>query len=445
MKKIALVLTATSALVACNTEEEKKSGDTIRIAAMYSDTGSEATTVTALQYAATQINEAGFIDKDIEIIPSLFTSETDRKAKAQEMVDDFGAVGLVSEFSSTALQILQITQSSPYDSIVSCSGSSTNPKINNPETPDAADGTIGADRNDTLYRTIANDLQQARLVWGLIENKEKLALFTVDDAYGKAFLSELTSYAAADSVDFAHQQEVPVGGAASLYTEAAQTALSGNRDGSVSTVVVIGFTGEAGQILKSLVEANPPFAGEIILSDGAVDPATFVSQTGALATWLGVPGNSVRATVPDNASGANSASFESALQAATSMGAHDSMLASHVDCLFSMSMALAAGSADGLSGAAAIKAGMLKQKDSALAGAADIVTITPTSLADVAAAVEAGKSLRLDGASGVVTYDDDGDRAVQLFSVMVPQGTGPFDWAVSQTWDAVNNECISGC
>lgn len=445
MKKIALTLTACSALVGCNNEGENKSGDTFRIAAMYNDTGADIPSVIALEYAAGQINEAGFLEKELEIVPALYTGETDRKAKAQENVDEFGVIGFVSELSSSALPILQLTSAAPYDSIVNCSGSSTNPLLNNPDTPDGSDGTIGADRNDTLYRSVANDLQQARLVWNLVGHKDKMALYTVDDSYGAAFLNELSTYAATDDVDFVHQEVVPLGGAAALYAEAAEEALAGNRAGTIDSVVIIGFATEGGQMLKALVEANPPYAGEIILSDGAVDPATFLSQTGALATWLGVPGNSVRATVPDNASGTHSASFEAALQAATSVGPHDAFVSAHVDCLFSMTMGLAAGAADGLSGAAAIKAGMLKQKDTALASAADVVTITPTSLADIGAAVDAGKSLRLDGASGVVTFDDDGDRAVQLFSVMVPEGSGPFDWAVGQTWDAANNVCISGC
>lgn len=445
VKKIALILTAISAFAGCSNEEDKPAGDTIRIAAMYSDDGGGTSEeLTAVEYAAGLVNSAQFLESDIEVVPLLFNDETDREAKARELIDDAGVVAFVSQFSATAKEILQVTQEPEYSSYVHCSGSATSPILNNPETTRPADGTFAADNNDTLFRAVMSGSYVTKIMWDIATDKSKIAILSSDDSFGTSFRGDLLALAAADSKTFVSDTVVPVSGTAGVYSDLTASVLSDNRSGTVSTVIMVGLAAETGQVLKALVEAQPAFAGEIILSNGAVDPATFVSQTGALATWRSVPGNSIRAVIHYLEGGEHSASFMAGFEEASSIREYNGFVPAHVDCLFSLSLALASGSADGLSGAEAVKAGMLKQKDSALASA-DVATITPATLADTKAAVAAGKSLRLDGASGVVTYDDNGDRASQLFSVMVPEGSGPFNWAIGYTWDPVENVCVSGC
>jgi ABC-type branched-subunit amino acid transport system substrate-binding protein len=290
---------------------------------------------------------------------------------------------------------------------------------------------------------VTSDLQQALVVYQLIEDRTKAALFSIDDAYGVTFRVEIEGHASAtplviDEVILTDANQTDLDAAADI-------ALAANRAGTVNTVVIAGLVEHAGPMIKHLVEATPPYAGAIIVPDGGVENGTFLSQTNAFTTWLGVAGNTLRGTAPDTATGTNSTAWLDRYITASGDEGVTPFTPTYADCLYSMLIALSQGTADGETGAAAIKAGMPKQKVSNLGG--EVVNVDPSAggLSDAIAAIEAGSAVRLDGASGLIEFDDDGDRASQNFTVFEPEGTGPYTWLRDEVWDPTIGECVLSC
>lgn len=418
----------------------------LRIAAVYSDDGSgNNEKVEGIKLAAKDLNEAGVISKEIQIVPRLFNGETDRTQLAEDAINVDGAKAFISEFSSTAIKIARLTNTPEYENVVQCSGSSTNTKINNPNTPDGDDG-IGADRNDTLFRSVSNDIKQAQLVWELPEDKGTTGFFYVGDSYGESFHSEIAAKAATDIGGLVYDSPFPTDLNLAELQPLIDDILAKNAEGKIQTLIVVGLPEHGGPIFKALVEAPIPFAGTIIATDGMVDEAVFLSQTGAFTQWLARAGNALFATTPENNSGDNSAQWLKRFQESTGIAPSSNFLTSHADCMYSYAIALIEADVKGKDPAAFLKQGLINQKQENLAGDV-VVEVTPNvdGLKAARAAFLEGKKVRLNGASGRIEYDNDGDRAVQFYAVMQAVGSGPYEWERDQVWDPVSNVCVEGC
>ena len=110
---------------------------------------------------AAEINASGVFDKTIEVVnlrPTDGDSASADKAaeRAQELYDDYDAVGVISLFSSLGRAIIGVTNQPEYD-FVQCNVSASNPYLNDSASNTAEEPT---DTEDNFYRTVASDFLQ---------------------------------------------------------------------------------------------------------------------------------------------------------------------------------------------------------------------------------------------------------------------------------------------
>lgn len=439
------ILTLQTACPASNNNNTAVEKEQIRIGTMYTETAGDPPAVSAIKLAVADLNQSGALPREVVLVPRYYNENIDRTELAQDLFDTVGVAGLVTEFSSTALKVLRLTNTDPYANIVQCSGNSTNTKINNPNTPASEEG-LGADQNDTLFRAVSNDIKQAQLVWTIIEDKEHAGFLYVDDAYGATFEEQINAKAQADIGGVTYSQFYPEELNASDLQPIVDDILARNAAGELNTIVIAGLPTQGGAILKALVEAPTPFAGQIIGTDGLIDPSIFLSQTGAFTEWLNRSGNVMRGTTPENFFGDNSDAWIERFKSSSGVSSFDAFVTSHADCMYSFALALIEADVKGEDPAGFLKQGMINQKQENLSG--DIVVeVTPNAegLKAARSAFLEGKKVRLNGASGRIEFDDDGDRALQFYAVMKVVGAGPYEWARDQVWDPVSGICVDNC
>lgn len=416
----------------------------IVIGAVYNDTGSvENPGISALRLAVDDMNTSGLFPDEVHLGGLLYNPYVDRVDLAVELMGDYSAVGLVTEWSSTALQVLRLTNSD-YSDVVQCNGNSTSITINDPETPDGDDG-LGADRNDTLYRTVSNDKAQAELLWQLVPDKTKVGIYYQDDAYGAVFNGQLNTYAD-EGGGFVTQSGfsepfIPTEAQASL-----DAILTANQEGRLDTLILIAIAQTGGAVIKSLVEASPPFQGRILMTDGAlVGNGLFQPQTGAFSAWLQT--NELYATAPENFEGERSAEWLARLEAfEPKYNRSDAFTTAHGDCGYAFALAMLYGLAESGDPRANFRENMARLKaDNLSSGEVVSVSPSPEGLRKAYETIKAGKKVQLEGASGTMVFDEDGDRAQQYYRVLEVKHDVSYSWAVQSVWDPSVGSCVRYC
>ncbi|MEE2961788.1 MAG: ABC transporter substrate-binding protein [Myxococcota bacterium] len=427
-------------------------GETV-IGVLYNDIGTEQAPLLGLRMAADDLNATGLYTQKFRIVNLDFTSgaNDNRIELAEKLIKEYKAVGIISEWSSTAKKVLNLTNKT-YQDVIQCSGSSTNTKINDPNNnAEDADGVMGADANDTLYRAVSNDKKQALLAWGLVPtaDQEKLAVVYGDDGYGASFVDEIKKHAAAAGITSVQYLPVNPGDDMKATEDLSKTAIStivkGSNDGSITNVFAIGLPHHGAVLMKQLSkcevdvcgdDAGKSFKGNLIVPDGMIGEGFFANLGDDFATWIDTPGNSIKGTNPDNYSGANSAAWFARLTTKhPNVDVQDAFTPSHADCLYSFGLAMLHEPEATRYTGAALKKHMANQKEGALGSSYEKVAPTTDSFKDLPAKITAGTKLALDGASGLMVYDKNGDRRDQPYSTkkVVKMGSS-YEWKCDKVY-----------
>lgn len=433
--------------------------DPVTVGALLAETEASSALLEAIRQAIGDVNEAGVFGAPFQVVELRFTGDSDRQALTRDLYDRYGAVGFVSEFSATALRALNVTNQGGggYEDFVQCSASSTNTVLNNPSTAlteaDRAAGLLfSSDQNDTLYRGVSNDIKQARVVWRLVPEPNTTGVYFVDDAYGQSFRDQLQQRAADSASALAFVESFPAQGfAVDPQSAALGQILSLNQSGQLTSLIVVGLPPQGGPIVEALSAATPPFSGQIIVTDGAVQASFFAALGPTFAGWLGDSSNSLVGTLPENYAGENSPAWTERLRVRVpDIDLSDGFVTSAADCTYAIALAMLYAGASERYTAAAVKRHMpkLKQGYYALKPPASVVTVdaSPAGLQRAQSAVNAGQAVRWNGASGIFVFDADGDRINQAYKTVAPvaQSDG-WGWERVSVYDGDTGTCISGC
>ena len=453
IRHTALILVLLIMTPACSESGPEDPGETdnnILIGALYEDAGGNKPEVEALRMVIQDINDSEVFENTFDLAISLFNSSlSDRTEMARELIEETGVIAIASEWSSTAKLVLQVTNKEHTD-VVQCSGSSTNTRINNTSDygTEDEDGVLGADTNDTLYRTVTNDVHQAKLVWNLVNNKDKVGVYYLNDAYGESFADQVEEYATADDKVLAFraswsEQSYDVGSQQSNLDEITRL----NDEDKLDSLIMVGLPSQGGIVLNALLSGQQTdwFNGKLIVPDGMIDQGFFTSLQDSFTTWLTIYGNEIQGTAPENYSGDHSTEWLNRLKDfSTGIDDSDAFIPSHADCLYAFAIALLYAGADA-STAKDIKDNLSNLKSSNLES--DAVEVGPTAegLQAAKAAIADGKTVRLNGASGIIEFDDDGDRSDQPYKTYkIESNDTGYTWVTDSVW-RTNGECISNC
>lgn len=403
--------------------------------------------IKSMDLAIEDINAAGVLPVRLVGIHQAFGDNDDRTVLAKNMFDKQNVKALTSSWSSTGLKVLRLTNTDAYKNIVQCSDGSSNTTINDPNTPNDAQGQLMSDKNDSYYRAVSNDKKQAVVVFQRLTAQDKAGIYWSDEPYGQTFEKEVKKNADAAGKTLVFDKSY----ASMNFSTAGAKAdlddlLAKNASGQLTSLVLVGLVGDAaGAIVDYLVSAATPFQGQIIVPDGLADNSLFASQKAAFATWLAKPGNSLTATLQEGMSGANSKTwadrFKARFPGEDPTAAYTTTM---YDCVYSFAVAMMYGK--GTVGPTTLHDGMLNLKKSQLGDAPVSVAPTVEGLKAAQAAIAAGKKVLIDGASGLMRFDNDGDAIDTLYAVLKISGTaGAYKWAPNLVWDPNNNKCFSGC
>ncbi len=441
-----LLLTLAVASTACDDDAKASDdGDSVVIGALYSSTSTDGeASIVALGMVVDDINASGIFTREFRLVPRFWGPDSDREAMARTLVTEDGAIAIVSQWSSTAEAILQVT-SGDHPDHVSCSGSSTSAALNDPDLADA-DGAHTSDKNGTLYRTVANDARHGVIVWDQIPepSRDKVGVLHIDDAFGTSFRDEIAGVAGGLAFVAGYPAED--------FTTAAvegsvNDILARNAAGELDTLVLVG-SGERSEIMRMLTEAQPPFEGIVHVPEAAKE--FFDTLGGGFAVWLGMANNQLISSVPDNYRGAHSDEWFARLQQEdeTITRGAGNYFTTHADCAYAIAIALLHATGDAQYTPAGVKENLPRLRASQYAADDDVIDATPdpAGLAAAKAAIEAGKKVRLDGASGLVVFDEDGDRERQIYAVREAKALGgAFEWETTATCDGESEPGVPDC
>jgi ABC-type branched-subunit amino acid transport system substrate-binding protein len=348
------------------------------------------------------------------------------------------------------MQLINDPQS-PYTKYVQCSGSSTNTLINDPLIKDS-EQEIGSDKNDSLYRCVANDKQQAALGWNLVKNKSTFGIFYINDSYGQSFFGEISKKAKDSGHSLVFAESFPEKDFSIKIIESKlEQLLTLNKQGKLQTLLLIGLPSHGGEIVKFLVEAPSPYRGTLLLTDGMVEATFFTSLTTDFTRWIKLEGNRLFATAPETYAGELTAPWiERITKKHPAIDLSNAFLPSESDCLYAMALALMQEERSEQHRPEALKRAMRRLKASNYSGVhpTDIVDISPDAagLKRAQQALAAQKRVRLNGASGTIVFDQDGDRLDQLYKTMEPRlVNGLWQWATVSIFEGTTGSCKKNC
>ena len=438
MKKLLILGVCVFGMAACSGDDDTSSTpsggngsngggtaeESIVIGAVFHDDVSDSakSRLQAIELAVSEINDSGVFDKSVEVVnlrPTDGDSASAEKAaeRARELYDDYDAVGVISLFSSLGRAIIGVTNDADYD-FVQCNVSASNPYLNDSTSNTAEEPT---DVEDNFYRTVASDFLQGGEMVNIVQNEgwTKVGIYYVDDAFGNGLKGVLTD-GLGDVVSSSHV----VAFASGEYDVASEAA---NLDSMISgglDAIILPTLKESSPFIVDYLTSNN-FSGTILLSDGAKTDDIFTAAD-SLETWLGVEGNAMVGTEPNNFAGANSAVFTTAFEAEFSEEPNTYSPTAY-DCAMAFAHAmLKAGGTD----RASIQSGLQSFKESNRGTNETRVGIGSSGLSAASAAYAAGESVSYEGASGRIIFDDTGDRlelGIRTFSPSLTDGS----WAWS--------------
>ncbi len=435
----------------------------LTVGVMYEETGGVLNEVEAIRMAATDINDSGALGEGncIVVQEELFGGEdtaTQRFNSATSLINS-GAIGLISQYSSSARAAIRATNKTIGPSgeanseqagtgeFIHCSGSSTSTSVNlNENRPAANDaGKPMADDNDSLYRAVADDLLQSKVVWEVLKDSTGDAdtvgiLYDPNDSYSNDFRVALENLADGGTRNIA----LLPGGVSGEMGASDVTAVTDLYDAispAPQALVAIGLPLAAGKVITAL---TAKFSGVLVVTDGMLSDDFFDGVDSTFSDWLEDEDNKVVATTPyyGGAAATNSSTWTDRLKATTGDPLNDASAFTpmHADCMYQIALALLQGNAGGHGMTQkAVYEGMKTFKFDP-SESSSRTAISPNSDGFVAAkaAIDAGDAVYLNGAAGPQIFDERGDRhyILQAYGTLsIIETTLGYDWSLDKLWE----------
>ncbi|MBI2603418.1 MAG: hypothetical protein HYW48_10220 [Deltaproteobacteria bacterium] len=424
---------------------EAAKGSDFKIGVMFFNGNRDSRSVHAINMAIEDVNAAGIFTRKWVADFNFYDTRTDRMKLANTMINEHRVDLVVSQWSSTALHVLQFTnRSNPH--LVQCSADSTNTYINDPTIQDSEDLVI-SDKNGTLFRIVANDRKQTNVIWEQVREKEKFAIIYINDIYGASLKDELTrKYAEAVKSNFPTEALLSYPASdfvLSQITDRLDALIAKSLEGTINTLILAGMSYDGSHILQYLTESPSPFRGHIILSDGMIETNTFSPLSEAFDVWLKTEGNSLTGVSPEMDVGENNEAWNRRLKERTKL--FDTYAPGAASCVYLVALALLSAPKDEELSPDAAKIGfqnfltknVSSQRDSYFA-----VAPTVQALKEAKEMAARGKKLLLNGPSGEIVFDDDGDRLHQRYEKLsIHYNDGSFSFEKDTECDGDSGMC----
>ena len=302
-----------------------------------------------------------------------------------------------------------------------------------------------ADDNDSLYRAVADDLLQSKVVWEVLKDSTSESdtvgiLYDPDDSYSNDFRVALENLADGGTRNIA----LLPGGVSGEMGSSDVTAVIDLYDDispAPQALVAIGLPLAAGKIITAL---TAKFSGVLVVTDGMLSDDFFDGVDASFPDWLDDSDNKVVATTPyyGGADATNTSTWTDRLKATTGDPLNDASAFTpmHADCMYQIGLALLQGNADGHGMTQkGVYEGMKSFKFPAEERSSR-TAVAPNAEGFVAAkaAIDAGDAVYLNGASGPQIFDDRGDRhyILQAYGTLsIVQTTLGYDWSLDKLWE----------
>lgn len=410
------VCTGILALLSCGKNSIEETTSSVPLGLVYSAWSiGENPNIQAIQVALQDVNEAQVLSQPLTLSPAYFNATNIGSPDlSEDLIQNHGAKILLTEWSQTAYSILRQTNTE-YPDVVQCNANGSGSGLNNPLVPNDEDGIPNSDKNDTLYRAVGDSRYQAHVMWSLVPDSSKAAIYVRDDAWGRPLALELDSLAT-PSGGWVEKEQYAVPFASDSITEFVKNVLIANQEERLNSVILVAFSDGLPELIKALVEAEPPFKGTLI--SGLIGENVFNNQVNGLSQWLQTEGNVLYGTVEENYSGEYTQTWLSRLPNEVTQDISQ-YLTNHADCMYATALAMIYG--DVLDGDMFLnfKEHMNKLKIDALQGDNVVEIARPDAQGFRAArtAIENNKLVRMEGAAGPLVFDEHGDRLIQLYKI----------------------------
>jgi ABC-type branched-subunit amino acid transport system substrate-binding protein len=387
--------------------------------------------------AVEEINQSGAGLPELQVINlSPSSGEVVSPENAAEGVrllfDQEKAVGFVSGHGlDTVYRMIEVTNSPDYSDLVQCNGSASDPGANIP-------GMMGADTNDTFYRTVVSYEFHIELGARVFLEREwfNIGLFRLDDTSGQEVslgvqlkIGEYSDQGARLVFDKTVPRE-----SFDLEQNRAQLdeVIEMSQMGEVDVVILATLQAQSIPIVDYFTQHG--YQGVLFLTVASTNVEMFDTCLG-LESWLDA-GHVMIAIEPDNYGGQNSDAFVQAFRDrfAEEPAAHS---ATAYDCTYALALALLYADMPAPT-AAEVKDHLPNFKeDNRLADEID-VGIGPAGFLQAAQAVAGGGRVNFLGASGRLLFDENGDRPRQGMVIISPNAAER-SWEVVERYDAELN------
>jgi ethanolamine utilization microcompartment shell protein EutS len=298
------------------------------------------------------------------------------------------------------------------------------------------------DDNDAVYRGVADDALQSQVVWTVLQDKTSAGatiaiVYDSNDSYSSDFKDAIMALDDGSRTLVTLDQPVTLemdAAAVTAFTDAFN-ALSPAPTGMVS----IGLAASAGKAMNAI---SSSFSGTLVVTDGQISDTFFDGLGADFITWLNDDANQIVGTTPYyEPDGSNTTAWVdrlSSVTGGTTAGPDNAFTPMMADCLYQISLAHMVGSAANDNAVEAVYQGM-KTFKTATGDTTGRTAVAPTSagLAAAKAAIDAGDSVYLDGASGPLLFSEVGDRhySMQVYATLEIENDGfAYSWVVDKLW-----------
>ncbi len=392
---------------------------------------SAALRLKAVELAVDEINEAAVFSREVRVVnlsPASGNSVDDMVAaqNTKELKETYNAIGVISLYSNLAEAIISVTNSTGYEDLVQCNCSASNVLLN-----DTSVAT--ADKNDTFYRTVVTDVVQGELMVKLITEEyewHSVGVYSVDNTFGSglrdllvAMFDEVDGYEI--TFDDVHpDMDFSVG----ANQEELDEIISLNLSGALDVVILATHKSQSPLIVEYLIENG--FEGGLLLSDGAKTEDIFITDAD-VGVWLDDT-NIMIGVEPDTMAGVNSSAFSQAFEAAYGT-APETYSSTAYDCTFAIALSALYGEDDVV--AQSVKDNIINFKESNRLDDEVTVGIGSEGFSSAANVIASGGFVDLEGASGRLLFDNNGDRPEQGMRTFGPN-SGATGFEVVNTYDS---------
>jgi ABC-type branched-subunit amino acid transport system substrate-binding protein len=437
MKKVSIALSFCFSFIAiiggiwsCSSSGSETEDDAIVIGTIFNDDISEKnrSSLSAISMAVEEINATKVFGKTLKIVnrsaaKNNAIDEDKAEAAAKYLFETEQAVVLISTSSTIAQAVINVTNQPDYQNLLHCSCSANGPMLN------MAD--MGGDQNDSFYRTVVSESFQLDLGTKLVEQNEwhNIGLYRINDIFG-AGISLLLQQTAMDMPGYSLVMDrVHPPGAFDVEAnkETMDEIIQASVDGVIDVLLLMTLESHSIEIIKYLTDNG--YKGPIWVTSSAKRDEIFLSTN--LEAWVGSE-NRIFGIEEDAYGGVNSDDFVENFK--TRFEEDPGVNASSAyDCMYAIALAALYAGKDNVS-PLGIKESMTKFKETNRLDDEELIGIGADSFVKAATAIESGKQIDYEGASGRLLFDKNGDRPRQGMLVFGLSETGD-SWVTTEKYD----------